>query len=578
MTTLPKRRTDTGSDDIQTIDQDIGSLVQKFLAPIDEIRSFSKPSASFTGDPKEPFQGLKTNSFRPLESRVHAFFRYIGFPVAVENEFYNPGFDPQGNGFLGRISGVYQKRKKINEKFANADFLEIVNAREEWPENVRNIFSRQDFNSSLYAILLSTAFRQFQTLQDGVGPFEKDEQNIEVSTREFIANDFLNDNEISPNDVQSLTGLIGSSFTSGRHILKPFIVDPRIDLTVMPDISKIAVPFLIDSNSLLIEENSSVKRPGIELIIRERLRNSNNEDSAYLETLNKIANNEVSPNELIVDTRLGISINTRQIRNTAEAILDNNEIDSSSVTELGGITTVQVKMISDLVKLLKGLVFILKDSKNVINNIKEKINWIPIPNPEGPEFGNNQAILAVNNVSSKLNLIDRNIKSLQIRKLAGERQITERVGLGAFASPFSTNTNTENVINLDEELSQLIGVRNKLADLAFRAMGNIELIVGEASGLGLIDVISIYIALWAMDEESLISMLDEASFERLVTNFSDLVVGAAARRRDSGQPLQPIQAALENFENKLKNVLTFVDREFARQDLAPTEEEGGTIS
>jgi len=572
---LPKRRFETGDDDIQTIDQNIESLKSKFLTPVDNIRSYSRPGPVFSGKVNEAFNGLETST-RPLESRAHAFMRFIGFPVAIEGDFYNPGFDPSGTQFLGDLKGVAKKKQDINDKFNKAPFKNVVKNREDDAEINREIFARQDLNSSLYSILLSTNIRPFQTISDK-GPFEVDEQNFSVAFRQLTAGVFFNKNiNLSSSDTSNLIEVAGINYTESRHILKPFVVDPRIDITVMPDTSRIAVPFLPDEQSLRIEQNKSVLRPGLELIIRERLRKSSTEDSAYLDTLKKIANNEIGPSDLESS-----SIDTRSLRSTAEAVLDDNEVNSSSILELQGITTVQVKYLTDLVKLLKGLVSVLKNSVEAISKIQNQINWVPIPDPEGPELGNvrKQAKLATEGTSNTLSVIDKRINSLRIQKFANDRQVTSNTqDIGNFASPWAQNTNVKDVESISSELSSLIKKRNKLSNIGFEAMSRIELIVGEASGLGLIDVISIYISLWAMDEKALISLLDNVSFDRLVNNFGDLIDGgAAADRRDNGTK-DDITTALQNFEDKLRNVFAFVEKEFARQSLAPGEEEGGLIS
>jgi len=577
---LPKRKFETGTDDMQTIDCDVDSLRKKFIAPIDNIRSYSKPGPVFSGKANEPFEGMETSS-SPVESRAHAFLRFIGFPVATENGFYNPGFNPQGTGFLGTLDGIAKKQEKINKDFSQAPFISSVVDREQDSLDNTAIFRRQDLNSSLYAILLTTTsgLRPFQNLKEGAGPFEVDEQTFTVKFREFIANDFFSDNpNLDAAETATLIKLLGTKYSDSRHILKPFVVDPRIDLTVMPDTSRVAVPFLPDSDSLMLDKNKSVKRPGIELIIRERLRSSSTEDDNYYKTIQKLANDEIGPSDLVI-TEGGATISTRDLRSAAEAVLDDNEITSGSILELQGITTVQVKYITDLVKTLKCLVGVLRDSLETVSQVQELINWVPIPSLGGPELGNNGAKLATTGTSNTLTSIDRRINSLKLQRFAAQRKITEEVDLGDFSSPFQETSNTTDITKFDEEINELVGKRNKIADIGFRAMGRIETIVGEASGLGLIDILSVYIALWAMKEESLINLLDEQSFKRLEGFFPDLLSGAAADRATSDTNVQTqITQSLQDFEDKLRNVLNFVDREFARQGLAPGEEEGGLIS
>jgi hypothetical protein len=307
------------------------------------------------------------------------------------------------------------------------------------------------------------------------------------------------------------------------------------------------------------------------------LRKSSTEDAIYYETIQKLANDEIGPSDLI--SQGSATISTRDLRNAAEAVLDDNEITSGNIVELQGITTVQVKYITDLVKTLKCLVGVLRDSLETITKVQELINWVPIPSTGGPELGNQGAKLATTGTSNTLTNIDRRINSLKLQRFAAQRKITEEVDLGHFASPFEETPNTNDIPKFDQQIGELTAKRNKIADIGFRAMGRIETIVGEVSGLGLIDILAVYIALWSMKEESLINLLDEQSFQRLEDNFSDLLSGAAADRATSDSNTQSqITQSLQDFEDKLRNVLNFVDREFARQGLAPGEEEGGLIS
>jgi len=92
-------------------------------------------------------------------------------------------------------------------------------------------------------------------------------------------------------------------------------------------------------------------------------------------------------------------------------------------------------------------------------------------------------------------------------------------------------------------------------------MGNIEIISGEVSGLGLIDILCIYIALWAMDELALVSMLDDESFSRLVENNPELVVGEAEKINTEHRFKLSITDALSAFEKSLVNVFSFVEAE-----------------
>jgi len=299
-------------------------------------------------------------------------------------------------------------------------------------------------------------------------------------------------------------------------------------------------------------------------------------DTVFLETVRQILNNEVSPNTFLVTE--GGTLEGQELISTVSALLGKyeNDVEEGEIDELNDITKIQTEVISQLVKTLKSILHVLYESVQDVLEASDKINWAPIPNTEGPEFGARNAILRTLNVSSLETEIDRNIIRLKRKKIAAEYQKTAREDRGDFASPFNATTNDKNLEEITNQLKDAEQERDRIANDAFVAMGNIELIVGEASGLGLVDVLAIYIALWSMDEKSLISMLDNEAFNRLITNFPTLVVGAAQDRKTTGEA-EDIVTALGNFESKLKNVFKFADIEFARKFIQDGEEAGGDI-
>jgi hypothetical protein len=220
----------------------------------------------------------------------------------------------------------------------------------------------------------------------------------------------------------------------------------------------------------------------------------------------------------------------------------------------------------------------LYTSLNRVLEIKERVNWVPIPNASGPEFGASGAKLFEQGTSSNLTKLDKSILDLKIRQFNATYQRTAVEDLGSFASPFDIHINDESVEKITNELKNNEHMRDSAANKGFIAMGRIELIMGEASGLGLIDILAVYIALWSMNEEALISMLDEESFNRLSENFPTLLVGAAADRFGSTDPPKNIIEALSDFELKFRNVLDFAQREFNNKFKTDGQIDGGDVS
>lgn len=556
---IPKRIEESDEEDIQDVESDPVVLGGKYIVPIDRIRSIAKPG---NGD-----DSISHDGSRKLESRAHAFFRFIGFPVVAgknSTNFYNPGFDPTGP-FMSNISGQGLLRTNVIASFtSDAALKKMVEKREQDPQDARNVFVRRDTSSSIYAILLQH-IRNFNMLKPGVGAFDEMSQTVENKDREKEVAKFFSDN---PNIDLSF---ILQMFKGISHTLHPFIVDPRIDNTVMPDSSQIAVPFLQNKTALKLDNNVFALRPGIELIIRERLRDANNEASNFLQNAEKLLNNSKSPSDASVRTE-------NELRLTVEALLDNNSISQSAInSDIKGITNVQLRNIRNLVKTIRAVINHLHFSMLALTEAREEINWVPIPSQEGPERGAQDAMLNQDDIA-QASEIDRQILALKVKKLNMDRKISAELDLGNFASPFESNVSDGRVNDIELTMKTLVSMRDSIASKAFKAMGDMEIISGEISGLGLLDILAIYTALWAMEEKALISMLDDQSFKRMVDFFgADLLNGTAKARHVSNDKYE-IGIALEKFEKKLINVFAFIDREIQRQNRAPGEEVGGTVS
>lgn len=562
MIKAPKPILEIDSDDTSNINQDIESLAQKYLGPIDAMRSISRPVFGLTHvrkDTQEYFKGLTTDPVRPLESRIHTFYRMIGFPVAGPGgKFYNPGFIPNTDS---------KNRLNVDSEYNSSSLIIANQKREIEIDDLKGIFRRKDLSSAVFALLLKFV-RKFQVLDEELGPFDDDVQKFEIKERKQFAQDFFK-REDALNESDALNVFLNTSignYSGFKHSLRPFLVDPAMENTVMPIANRIAVPFLKDKTELKVEKDTALMRPGLELIIRERLRDSANDNIAFLEAAQKISSNDITPSKFNDDPTFTTFNN---ILLTVEATLGASKIDNGIISDLKKLTDRQISSITELVRTLKVLAKILVKSIGEVSAAQRELNWIPLCNEGGPEMGSVGASLYKLNKKHKTEL-DKRIAGLQLKKLSLQYQVTSTEDLGIFASPFTINVTDENIEKVNEELAVATQKRDLLAKNAFESLRDIELISGEISGLGLIDVISIYIALWSMGEKALISLLDDSTFQRMKDNFPELLKGAAASRSETGDKLG-ISDALEEFETKLIHVLSFVDKEIQRLIENPKE-------
>lgn len=569
MPNIPAQAIEFGFEDIQGIESNINTLFQTYIQPIDNIRSISRPStspassSSSSGSTSSIIQNNFTNiqiqSFTLLESRAHAFYRMLGLPVVVaDGRFYNAGFPS--------TFGKPDTKLSINSTFFSDPLQTLINTRETLSPNLISIFANQDITSSVYAIVLRY-IKPFQNIKIGGGPLDVDPQTFKVDVRNQIILNFANYG-VDPSISASVTGTsseftltpIGGDFSGGQHILKPFITDPRIVGSVMPDLNMIAVPFMPDKNSLLIENGVYALRPGIELIIRQRLQN-NTKDLSFFQNLSTIQAGTTLP---------GVDVSSLEL-NTIAALSTNNSIASSDVINiLNNFSSLQVITVSNLIKQIKSCMVQLNKAMSDIDLAKSRINWVPIPSIKGPETGANGYNASHQGLGGNSE-IDARVLALQIQQLNASSSTADNGDIGAFASPFTGRDNTQNVKSYSDQLKALVQQRDRIANKAAIAMGVIEILTGEVSGLGLIDVLAIYTALWAIDISNLIAFLDDDSFTRLTTNNPDISSAAQAAKGTS------ILTALGELEHKVINILAFADSLIVQQLQSPLQAAGGSI-
>lgn len=567
---IAERAPETGIEDIELIDSDIDSLTKKFIEPINRIRSISRPAISQpasksnnskTAIIKNDFKGLQISG-KALESRAHAFYRMLGFPVVgANNSFYNPGFDPVEHGSATRSL----TKENINSSIPKA-LQTIMNVREFKPEQLRQVFAKQDISSSVYALLLRYPI-PFNVLNESSGPFDVDSQFHTVDDRSKEVEKLVNDNP----QLKDKINLVAGQFFGVNHILKPFIVDPRIENTVTPDVNKICVPFLLKKISTKINSNAFAQRPGLELILRKRLHNSTIDKKFLKDVENLIANQTAATIDLT-------SIDRQTLQDTLEALANDNKVSDDSLKIFENFTNIQAKVVSDLVKTIKVVIKKLHQAMITIDVIKVYINWIPLPSVDGPETGPIGASLSKTGANNSISDLDDIIMDLRLKKIDAEREVNELEDLGSFASPFAGSTANHNVKTINDQLQENIQKRDRYAKEAFKAMGVIETITGEISGLGLIDILCIYTALWAIDMKTLVHFLDEDAFQRLWDNNPKFrgVKEVQDRFNSISGPLVSITDVFIEFETKLKNLLSFCDKLASDNLLSPTEVTSGS--
>lgn len=552
---IPDPELDQGFEDTESIDNDIDSLYNKFIKPIDALRSIAEPpkdqNQSNQSDP-QAIQNLSVDAINGTESRIHAFYRLLGFPVVGGTSFYNPGFDPNPKSQKTRIS--------IDQK-VSADDLSMMQDREQHFKSFSQMFSGQGFDSTVYG--LCQQIPKLFKLTDG--------EETEIADRTLFLNKFksyLNTSmqeSLSTGQVSFISKL-GYPVTSTQHMLKPFMVNPSIDYTVMPMNNKVCVPFLKDKQSTLMSSNPEIylKRCGLEFIIRARLKD-NVQDAVFLANLEKILTKIQTPT-----TDLEGSLDANSLRAALQAFAgdaDVADIDLQAIFE--GFSSTQATVVNQLIKTIKVAIKLLTSSLNELRKIQDFQNGItllPISTSTGYENGGS-------NRNYTGTVLEKDITIVSMKKLNADRDILVDRELGDFI--------TEQFVNLEKtdtyakQLDELKSKKSQLDNKAINSLRTIEIICGESSGCGLIDVLAIYTALWSISIEDLLNLLDKDSADRLFNFNVNLRSDAVTKRINSPKS---ISETLTKLEEKISSILSFADKLYIESfDSVKLNESGSPI-
>lgn len=552
------------SDDLQTINQDVDEYYSKFMQPIDNFRSISNAPGLSTSsnnqtsrieatDAEQSVQknltGLEVNSNRFIESRCHAFYRMIGFPVATTNGFYNAGHDSnQAKTSSGRNS---IDTALINN---NQDLVGLMYLREVSAQNRRDIFAKQDDISTVYSLMIRHT-KPFMMMQEGLGPLDFDIQNKNIDSRKSE----LNNLKIDPTKIPAYCMTV-------NHILKPFMVNPQIELAVTPSYkNRVCVPFLATQKDTHVTQNHpALKRPVIEFILRQRLQNSN-KDTNFYETVKYILNNKTNDTDnTLEEARITLLALTGQdnIHNVTDDILSN----------ISDFTAIQTSTVNMLTKAIKSCLKQLDLAIRELDLTNSMINLQPLPDTEGPEFGGS---IRTDFGLKQPSEIDKQIAIMNLSQMNAQFQSqVDTTKIGGGNDLFAAAVIADISKNFDEPIQKKQRARDELGTNAMKYLRTIEIVTGEVSGLGLIDILSIYCALWAMDIDDLLGLLDNDALNRLKSNFPELT-NISVFNQISNRP--NIVDTLSHFEKILFNILSFADKTFDSLKRVRLEPRGSSI-
>jgi len=525
--------------DDQNFKIDINQIYKDWITPLDAIRSRANLSANkailynlnSASDLPSILKLVKMED-TPQESRCHAFFRLLGFPViSSSNTFYNPGHDITS-------AGLANKNQKFNiADFPIDGFNALSEARENYTQTELAIFANP--NTIDAAVLALSSGGNF-TLRKFIVPLNKDSSpfgNLTAAAQSYTidTDSLVGDNIITLDEYQDSSGDNPSEVTlSDRfHIIKPFIVDARIDTIVSPQANLVAVPFVPDNSFCKISATTTVVRPLIEKVIRDRL--------------------------VIVDPTSAGS-NIAAITDFVKSV---PEIQNSQLINI--ITSGpykqndQVRFI-DNVNTIRTMMQTLVKAQHDIKKAQGLYYCVPVPSLTGPEGGVTvqgnfypqfldprlvtDLDLDIVTALAKAAINNLNSDSAQSAAANDPKNFTNKTTFGPDTSSGLGDNNATNM----ESLTQ---ARTRLLNKAGTALQTIEIIMGEFSGFGLCDIVAIIGALNIMDVGALVGLLDDAAYARMQTL---LPTTSGAARSDIVTAMTELTSRVKDFYNLMDSI------------------------
>lgn len=543
--------------DSQNFDIDISKMYTDFISSIDKIRSYNNTNEIRDGSVVNAIGSLPENATlldlktklniycriesTPQESRCHAFFRIIGFPCcdSSESKIFNSGYDIIKNASR-TIDDVY-KIGVIKDSIKG--FRDLSVTRETfYVDNAKTFSAQESIEAATLALSSGRNIRQFiaplTNTQFDDTDVSHQQYNIDLtSSVGGIPKKLTEYQDVFGNNPGKVSTFGSSGF---GHIIKPFLVDPIIDLMINDSSKRIAVPFAPTKSELKVVNDTYVARPMLEQVIRDRFTiinpttTSGTADASVLDYIKSIPD-----------------INDIEIINNA-----------TNLYKLGDQTQF-LKFLNIIRAMIKKLV----EAQDVIRLTQDKYYWVPIPAKNGPEGGCSvQGVFVSSNLSSDLItnadkiVINALIKTaiIQADSLAANATATPDVGgyalpnalglpnLGASTTPDSLGN------DIVKNYNQVVSIREEELKAAGTALQTVEIIMGEFSGLGLCDIVAILGGLYLMPKESLLGFLDDDAFIRM--QDAGLTVS------DSESAVRGLSSASNDFINVVKDLYNLMDK------------------
>ncbi len=537
------------SVDSQNFDIDVNALYNDWIIPLDKLRSYASINSQNASLIKninvaKEISGLIKPETTVQESRCHAFYRWIGFPVFGNEQIFNPGHDiikDPSRTINDEVKGRVSNKPKEG-------FNKLSEARENFSQTMVKIFSKPGSADSGVLALSSGGNK---TLRKFIVPFDKNSsvdpfdmvisnQSYQVDFNVRVGKHFTTLDQFADKNGNPPSGVA----TTRTHIITPFIVDARIDFSVSPQTRLVAVPFVPDSSALQIGADGieKVRRPLIERIIRKRFKVGNSIEDAgtALKSLKQIVADfpDIKDDELI------------KLANDSNSILKASE---------------QIQL-NNFINIIKSMMEKLVHAQETIKEAQMKYYWFPSPAVTGPEGGCSVLGVfiptAIDPDGSKF-LVTPEDWSIFLAESRGDVNTVTVDGNAATGEPdksaygfaadsvtFDPDTTEALGDNNDTSLAGSLRKRYQILSDASNALQVIEMIMGDFSGFGLCDIVAIMGSLHTIPKENLLGFLDSDAQVRMKTAMKQADVSPSSYE----DAQKALAKSVKNFYNLMDKI------------------------
>jgi hypothetical protein len=514
---------------------DIQDLYKKWIAPLDQFRVDAFINGNVSYDSFQniehktviPPQPTHTNTYNPdtyfyfKESRCHAFYRSLGLPVTDGTDFFNPGYDDNKESLLKKIN--------ISNNFIKTNSAQTSKARFDYLSGMQDIFKSPGINNSVMT-LSSKNVRKFSECVKTASEKNPTEITLKDCTYEFSTVDSSGNDMFLYTDESNKT----PDFKKQRsHIILPIIVDPRY--AFCSGVNTVNIPFFTLKNDSKIQYISA----GIEQICIYRL-----QDTAPTLT---------SSQKQIIDSIKKYSsskdVSSQVLNNVYTSLSKDNKSASVYYAIFYG--------------LMKAMMKELKNNVQLVNASQTLYHFLPNPGVSGPEFATQYGSIVktiyfndkyntakdeeIVKASLEYYLFQIDTLSQNILSDYKQKEIPNDAPnplKDAFAFFSKEKQESETKI---KNLKKLNDERSATCKKAIEALQNIEYITGEFSGFGLCDYWVIFSSLHLISVESLVSLLDDTSYENMKS--APFNIKSPPARKPIGDALKELSKTIYNLYN-----------------------------